>query len=119
MVVDDDSDVRDLVAALLEQYGAAVRTLPSARAALELLEQWTPDVLVSDIGMPEQDGYELIRQIRERPVEHRAWFPAIALTAYAQSADRERALATGYQMHLTKPVAPADLVAAVAELSGR
>ncbi|HEU4580697.1 MAG TPA: response regulator [Polyangiaceae bacterium] len=119
LVVDDEVDVRDLLAALLEQQGAEVKTLPSTRAALELLEHWSPDVLVSDIGMPEDDGYELIRAIRARGVETRTWFPAIALTAYAQPADRDRALSLGYQLHLTKPVAPATLIAAIAELAGR
>jgi signal transduction histidine kinase/CheY-like chemotaxis protein len=119
LVVDDEVDVRDLLAALLEQQGAEVKTLPSTRAALELLEHWSPDVLVSDIGMPEDDGYELIREIRARGVETRTWFPAIALTAHAQPADRDRALSLGYQLHLTKPVAPATLIAAIAELAGR
>jgi len=104
LVVDDDSDVRDLIATLLEQHGAEVRTAPSARGALELLGQWTPDLLLSDIGMPDEDGYWLIQEVRARDVERRTWFPAIALTAYAQSADRERALSSGYQLHLTKPV---------------
>ena len=119
LVVDDDSDVRDLIATLLEQHGAEVRTAPSARGALELLGQWTPDLLLSDIGMPDEDGYWLIQEVRARDVERRTWFPAIALTAYAQSADRERALSSGYQLHLTKPVAPAALVAAIAELARR
>ncbi len=119
LVVDDEEDVRDLLAALLGQEGAEVKTLPSARAALELIEHWSPEVLVSDIGMPGDDGYELIRQIRSRGVERRLWFPAIALTAYAQPAHRERALALGYQRHLAKPAAPAALIAAIAELAGR
>jgi PAS domain S-box-containing protein len=119
LVVDDEADVRDLLAALLQQQGAEVKTLHSARAALELLEHWTPDVLVSDIGMPEEDGYELIREIRARTVATGTWFPAIALTAYAQPADRERALSLGYQLHLTKPVAPLTLIGAIADLAGR
>lgn len=116
LFVDDEADVRDLVVVLLEQQGAEVKALPSTRAALELLEQWNPDVLVSDIGMPDDDGYELIRKVRARAVEPRDWFPAIALTAYAQPSDREHALSLGYQLHLTKPTPPATLIAAIAEL---
>jgi CheY-like chemotaxis protein len=96
-----------------------VTTAGSARQAHELLEQTTPDVLVSDIGMPGEDGYTLIRQIRALGVTRGVWFAAVALTGYAQASDRNRALSAGYQVHLTKPIDPDRLVEAVAELAGR
>jgi PAS domain S-box-containing protein len=119
LVVDDDDDSRDFIAALLEQHGAQVITAASARAAQDLLEQRTPDVLVSDIGMPGEDGYTLIRQIRALGVKRGVWFGAVALTGYAQASDRNRALSAGYQVHLTKPIQPERLVEAVMDLAGR
>lgn len=119
LVVDDEADTRELLAVLLEQLGADVTTAPSVGAALESLEHQVPDVLVSDLGMPEEDGYTLIRRVRELGVERGFWFPAVALTAYAQTRDKNRALSAGYQVHLSKPIEPAALVATVAELAGR
>jgi PAS domain S-box-containing protein len=116
LVVDDDADGRDFTSALLEQHGAEVTTSPSARAARDVLEHTTPDVIVSDIGMPGEDGFALIGEVRALGVLRGFWIPAIALTAYAQAEDRAQALAAGYQVHLAKPVEPAALVAAVAEL---
>ena len=117
LVVDDEVDVRELVSTLLEANGAVVATASSAEAALQLLERDPPHILVSDIGMPGMDGYELIRRLRERPVEQGGTVPAIAVTAYARSEDRKRALAAGFQRHLPKPVEPAELVRMVAELA--
>ncbi len=119
LVVDDQADSRDFIAILLEQHGAQVTTAASARSAEDLLLQMPPDVLVSDIGMPGEDGYALIRQVRAAGVERGIWFAAVALTGHAQLSDRNRALSAGYQAHLTKPVQPEVLVAVIAELARR
>lgn len=116
LVVDDDADARDLISALLEQHGAEVTAAPSARAALDVLEHWIPNVLVSDLGMPQEDGYSLIRNVRAVGTARGFWFPAVALTAYAQLADKTRALSAGFQAHVTKPVDPDSLVALIAQL---
>lgn len=118
LVVDDEPDARTLVKRLLEQCGADVITAASARDAVSALELHGPDVLLSDIGMPEQDGYELIRRIRARD-DGRETIPAAALTAFARSEDRTRALMAGYQTHVAKPVEPSELCAVVASLAGR
>jgi CheY-like chemotaxis protein/anti-sigma regulatory factor (Ser/Thr protein kinase) len=119
LVVDDEADTRELLKVVLEQCGAQATTARSAREALELLGQLKPDVLVSDIGMPETDGYELIRRVRALAVEDGGKTPAVALTAYARSEDRLRALMAGYQMHVPKPVELAELIAVVASLVKR
>jgi signal transduction histidine kinase/ActR/RegA family two-component response regulator len=119
LVVDDEADARDLIGVILRGRGAAVDAVGSAAEALEALDRERPDVLVSDISMPESDGYQLIRELRAREAEAGGATPAVALTAYARSQDRERALAAGYQMHLSKPVEPDDLILAVADLVGR
>ena len=119
LVVDDEPDARELVTAILEECRATVTAVGSAAEALEVLGRAKPDVLVSDIGMAGQDGYELIKQVRARADEAAHPLPAVALTAYASTEDRERALAAGYQMHIAKPVDPAVLVDAVAVLAGR
>ena len=119
LVVDDEADARDLIGVILRGRGAAVDAVASAAEALEAVERERPDVLVSDISMPDADGYELIRELRGREPDAGGATPAVALTAYARSQDRERALAAGYQLHLAKPVEPDDLVLAVAELAGR
>jgi PAS domain S-box-containing protein len=116
LVVDDDPDTRGLLASLLARRGAAVRTARSVDEALELLGAFTPDVLVSDIGMPGRDGFDLIRAVRARSS---APLPAVAVTAYARHSDQERALAEGFQAFVAKPVEPEDLVAVVARLAGR
>ncbi len=115
LVVDDEVDTRDLVAEVLGQYGAEVRTATSAHEGWTLLKQWSPDVILSDVGMPEADGYRFIERVRADG--NRA--PAAALTAYARPSDRMRALAAGFQAHLSKPAEPAELVATVASLAGR
>ena len=119
LVVDDTDDGRLLTASVLTQAGASVTAVRSAREALEMLERERPDALVSDIGMPEQDGYALIRQIRHREAEHGGFLPAVALTGYARAADRTRILAAGFQAHVTKPLDLAVLTAAIAALTHR
>jgi CheY-like chemotaxis protein len=119
LVVDDESDTRDLLTALLAQASAEVRVAESAGAALEAFDAWSPDIIVSDIAMPDGDGYDLIRHIRARSVERGGRIPAIALTAYARLEDRLRVLAAGFQIHIAKPVEPAELITVIASLTGR
>jgi len=120
LVVDDDSDTRQMLKAVLSECQADVITAASAAEAIKEIEQRKPDVLVSDLGMPDQDGYELIKKVREtESADHTAKVPALALTAYAKAEDRVRALAGGYQVHLAKPVEPAEFVLVVANLAGR
>jgi CheY-like chemotaxis protein len=117
LLVEDDPDTRGMMQTVLSQRGAHVIVASSAAEALACVERETPDVLLSDIGMPGMDGYALIRQLRERP-EARS-IPAAALTAYAHADDRGQAIAAGYQVHVAKPIEPAELVAVVASLAGR
>jgi PAS domain S-box-containing protein len=119
LVVDDEPDARELVAAVLTWSGAEVVSVGSAGEALEEMERQQFDVLVSDIGMPEMDGYALISKVRQLPVERGGRIPAAALTAYAGIEDRRRALSAGYQMHVPKPVEPAELTSVVASLAAR
>jgi PAS domain S-box-containing protein len=119
LAVDDEADTRELLRSVFEHCGAKVTTAASAAEALTMLEEMRPDVLISDIGMPEEDGYELITKVRALPVERGGKTPAVALTAYARAEDRLRALRTGYQMHVPKPVELAELVAIVARLAER
>jgi CheY-like chemotaxis protein len=116
LVVDDDADARDFLSFLLEEYGAIATVASSAAEALTLLPQSQPDLLVSDLGMPEMDGYSLIRQIRTMSSEQGGKIPAIALTAYAGDSDREKVLAAGFQKHLPKPVEPDELIQAITDL---
>ena len=115
LVVDDDPDALGLVREILESAGARVRTATSARSALESIEESVPDVMVSDLGMPGMDGYELIQRIRQAEGPARE-LPTAALTAYARSEDRAKALRLGFEMHLSKPIDPSELIAAVASL---
>jgi CheY-like chemotaxis protein len=101
---------------MLQQYGAQVRAAGSTPTALEILKEWLPDVLVSDIGMPGQDGYALIRDVRTLSLEQGGDIPAIALTAYARSEDRLKALRSGFHVHVAKPVEPTELSATIAGL---
>ncbi len=117
LVVDDEDDARALVATILEECGCSVTTSRSAEEALQRLSEAVPDVLVSDIAMPAEDGYELIRKVRALPREHGGDIPAAALTAYARPEDRRRMLNAGYSIHLPKPVEPAELVAVIATLT--
>jgi signal transduction histidine kinase/CheY-like chemotaxis protein len=119
MVVDDQTDARELISQLLVECGAAVRQAASAAEAIREFIARTPDVLLSDIGMPERDGYELIREIRRLAPSEGGAVPALALTAFTAPEDAAQALAAGYQGHLPKPVQPHALVAAVARLAGR
>jgi PAS domain S-box-containing protein len=119
LVVDDEPDTRELLKTGLGQCGAEVMTAGSAGEALEAIRRVVPDVLISDIGMPEEDGYELIRRVRELPAEGGGRVPAIALTAYARVEDRMQALRAGYEMHVPKPVELAELVAVAASLVRR
>jgi hypothetical protein len=116
LVVDDEPDSNDVVQTLLGSCGAAVRVAASARQALDILDRWRPDLVVSDIGMPGEDGYALIHQIRQRPPDRGGEIPAVALTAYARVEDRVKILTAGFQMHVTKPVDPTELVAVVASV---
>ena len=118
LVVDDESDAREMLSAMLGGFGAEIKLASSTRAALDILEQWRPDVLISDIGMPEEDGYVLIQQIRalEAALGNRDMLAAVALTAYARAEDRARALAAGYHVHVAKPVEPSALVDAIRNL---
>jgi CheY-like chemotaxis protein len=113
LVVDDEPDTREIVSLALEHYAVNVTTAASAIEALKVLEQLKPDVLISDIGMPGEDGYTLIRKVRQLGGQ----MPAIALTAYAREEDRASALAAGFQCHISKPVEPEQLVAVVAQLA--
>jgi CheY-like chemotaxis protein len=119
LVVDDEEDALALVSRVLTVNGAQVHAANSAREALAMLGSLKPDVIVSDIGMPDEDGYSLVRKIRALPAEHGGKTPAIALTAYARAEDAERAFAAGYQLHISKPVDPAHLAAMVARVGGR
>jgi PAS domain S-box-containing protein len=118
LVVDDEPDARELVRRLLEDCGARVALAASTQEALDVLDRARVDVLVSDIGMPGEDGYQLIRRVRARGREGQGDIPAAALTAFARSEDRRRALQAGYQTHIAKPVEPMELVFAVASLAG-
>ncbi|MBD1898310.1 response regulator [Coleofasciculus sp. FACHB-129] len=119
LVVDDEVDSRVFVTTLLEQCGASVCAVGSADSAIEAIKIFKPDVLLSDIGMPGEDGYTLIRRVRALNVEEGGRTPAVALTAYARAEDRMRAIAAGFQMHIPKPVEPSELATIVASLAGR
>jgi CheY-like chemotaxis protein len=118
LVVDDEADARELVAYLLETCGMHVQAAGAVSEALAKLEGFTPNVIVSDIGMPNQDGYMLIRAIRALSDPTQKDIPAIALTAFALEEDRTRALAAGFTLHMAKPVEPSLLVSAVVALAG-
>lgn len=119
LVVEDDADARELIQRVLSSCKAEVLSATRAIQALDLLRERRPTVLVSDIGMPEMDGYEFIRKVRRLAPDEGGQTPAIALTAFARSEDRTRAMIAGYQIHLSKPIEPQELLATVASLSGR
>ena len=119
LLVEDDDDSRKLLGTMLKRYGARVTSTKSAAEALGVFEGELPDVLISDIGMPDQDGYELMRKLRALPPERGGKTPAIALTGYASRKDKERALSSGYQRHMAKPIEQADMIKAIAALVGR
>lgn len=117
LVVDDDTDMRQFLTFVLEQAGAVVMAVDSAVSALEQWPQLQPDILLSDIGMPEMDGYMLIQEVQSRRLAENQPLRAIALTAYASEANQQQALAAGFQQHLAKPIEPAQLLAAIANLA--
>ena len=119
LLVEDDDDSRKLLGTMLKRYGARVTSTKSAKEALSVFDNELPDVMISDIGMPDEDGYELIRKLRSTPPDRGGLTPAIALTGYASRKDRERALAAGYQKHMAKPIEQADMITAIASMVGR
>jgi CheY-like chemotaxis protein/two-component sensor histidine kinase len=119
LVVDDERDARELIKRVLTECKADVETADSADQAKAIVKNIMPDVIVSDIGMPGKDGYEFIRELRSLSPESGGRIPAIACTAFARSEDRTRAMLAGYQVHISKPVEPQELVATVASLAGR
>jgi CheY-like chemotaxis protein len=120
LVVEDEADARELIRTMLEQLGAGVVTASSAREGLAALDQRSSlHVLLSDIEMPGMDGYSFLRAVRERPADRGGQIPAAALTAYARPEDRDAALRAGFQLHVPKPVQPAELAAVVSSLAGR
>lgn len=116
---DDEADARHLIKRILGGCGAQVETADSGAASLRFLRKTKPHVLIMDIGMPNEDGYEAIRKVRQLTSEEGGKVPAIALTAFARSQDRRRAILNGFQMHIAKPVEPSELIAMVASLAGR
>jgi PAS domain S-box-containing protein len=118
LVVEDDIETRDILSAILERAGFSYRVATRASEGLTVLDDWQPDVIVSDIGMPDMDGYAFVRELRARPAAEGGHIPALALSAFARAEDRELALRSGYQAHIAKPVDPADLVKAIATLTG-
>src|ERR1043165_9541361 len=119
LLVEDDDDSRKLLGTMLKRYGARVTSTKSAAEAFEAFTNDVPDVLISDIGMPDEDGYQLIRKLRALPGQKGGTTPAIALTGYASRKDRERALSAGYQQHMAKPIEQMDMITAIAALVGR
>lgn len=117
LVVEDEDDARELLKAVLERQGAEVETTESGEVALQKMDLFKPDLLISDIGMAGENGYELIRRVRALPPDDGGRIPAIALTAYASASDRRRALLAGFQAHLAKPIDTADLVAVILGLT--
>jgi CheY-like chemotaxis protein len=118
LVVDDDRDSAGLAETILKGAGAQVRTCESAPDALSLVAAWRPDVLVSDIEMPGEDGYSLIRKVRELAADAGGTTPAIALTAYGRPQDRVRSITAGFNMYVAKPVNPSELTGIIAGVSG-
>jgi CheY-like chemotaxis protein len=119
LAVDDEPDARSLLKRILEGCGARVFVAASSQEGLEILRRERPDMVLSDIGMPGEDGYEFIRQVRALKPEEGGRTPAAALTAFARAEDRTRALRAGYHTHVAKPVEPAELTAVVASLATR
>ena len=116
LVIDDEPDARNLLKCILEERGMKVWTVPSSEEALKTLVIRNFDIIISDIGMPNEDGYQFIRKVRQLPDPKVNKIPAIALTAYARSEDRILALEAGFQMHLAKPVEALELLAVISSL---
>ncbi len=119
LLVEDDADTREALVDLLQVAGANMLSAESARAAWVLLEHERPDVILSDIGMPEEDGHAFLRRVRARPTSEGGKVPAVALTAFACAEDRTRALRSGFTAHVTKPVDPAELITTIQSVCGR
>src|SRR6185369_13831482 len=119
LLVDDEAEARQILTTVIARRGAEVKACETASDALEVVKDWHPHVLMSDIAMPDEDGYSFIAKVRSLPPDEGGETPAAALTAYARDEDRERALAAGYQMHIAKPISPAQLVMTIARLAGR
>ena len=117
LFVEDSADGRELMSMLMERAGAKVTAVASVREAFQALESLQPDALVSDIGLPDEDGYALIRRLRSREAERGGFVPAVALTGFVRTEDRARVLASGYQLHVPKPIDPAELMAAIAAVA--
>jgi PAS domain S-box-containing protein len=117
LIVDDEVDTRELIAFILEEQGAEIEMAASAAEALNIFKSFQPNILVSDIGMPVEDGYSIVNKIRQYPYNQGGSVPAIALTVFARSVDRRKALDAGFQMHLPKPLTPEDLINAVIDLT--
>ena len=116
LVVEDDADTQQLFCITLRTHGAEAKAAYSVAEAMETMLTFNPDVLVADIGLPDEDGYALIRRVRTLPPEQGGGIPAMAVTAFVRSEDRARALWKGFQMHVPKPIDPEDLVDRVAKL---
>src|SRR6266550_5782054 len=119
LLVADDRDTRELIGIMLERVGASVTTIASSSKALAALERMRPHILIIDIGLPDEDGYALIRKVRALLDQREEKIPAVALTAYASEEDREQALSAGFEIHMPKPPGPRQLVEVVARLTGR
>jgi len=119
LLVDDEPDAREMLTALLKGYGAEIMSASSSAEALQLIEREDVDIIVSDIGMPHEDGYQFIRQVREQKGNRNSLKPALALTGYTRTADRVRVLAAGFHSHIAKPVEPKELAIVLASLTGR
>jgi len=119
LIVDDEKDAREVLMLLLKEQGAEVRAVESADAGLRALKKHIPDVLVSDVGMPGQDGHAFLRKLRSLPPDQGAMVPAVALTAYATDGDAAKAVAAGFDRHVTKPIVPGEIVRVIASLAER
>lgn len=119
LVVDDEEDTRELLRSIIEACGGIVTTASSSEDALAELREASFDVLVSDVGMPEEDGYRFIARVRALPEEQGGGIPAVALTAYTRMEDRTRALLAGFTTHVPKPIEPVELMAVIASMSNR
>jgi len=119
LLVDDEPEARQIISTVITRTGAEVTVCTSASEALAKLGEWQPDVILSDIAMPDEDGYSFIAKVRRLPRERGGETPAAALTAYARDVDRQQALAAGYQMHIAKPIGAGQLVSMIARLAGR
>jgi len=119
LLVDDEAEAREILSTVITRTGAEVKTCKTAGEALSKLAEWKPDVILSDIAMPDEDGYSFINKVRSLPREKGGETPAAALTAYARDVDRRQALAAGYQMHIAKPIGAGQLVTMIARLAGR